>query len=255
MFGLSLAALSLREAVQHILAMAHDRETGLVVTPNVDQIVKFERDAHMWRVYREAALALADGMPLVWFSRLVGDQVLPERVTGADLLPAICAEAARRDLSVYFFGGDPGVADAAAERLVDTFPGLKVAGTCCPPYGFENDAALSKEYARTINASGADILFLGVGAPKQEKWGHAHLTQLEVGPILCVGAAFAFAAGLVNRAPSWVQGAGLEWLWRLVKEPRRLWRRYLVDDVGFFWLAVREYLRLRQCGDTQRDRV
>ncbi len=246
LFDLDFERVTLSGAVEQISRAAHKRTTGLVVTPNVDQIVRFGEDAYMHLVYREAMHVYADGMPIVWASRLTGGVGLPARVTGADLLPAVCEAAAREHYSVYFFGGDPGVADAAAERMRQMHPGLKVAGTCCPPWGFEHDDALSRRMIAEINASGAQVLFLGVGAPKQEKWGHRYRASLQVGPIVCVGAAFAFAAGIARRAPRILQESGFEWCWRLAMEPRRLWRRYLVDDTRFLAKAVREIRSVRR---------
>lgn len=240
MFGLRFERVALAGAVAQVITAARTRTTGLVVTPNVDQIVKFGADPFMHEVYRSALHVYADGMPLAWLSHLLGCRGLPGRVTGADLLPAVCCQAAEEGLGVFFCGGDPGVAQAAADCMRARFAGLVVAGVNCPPHGFERDADGSARLVDEINRSGADILFLGVGAPKQEKWGFNQLARLQVGPILCVGAAFSFAAGLVRRAPLVVRRCGMEWAWRLALEPRRLWRRYLVDDMRIFVLAWRE---------------
>lgn len=252
MFGLRFERVTLGGAVDQVLAAARARTTGLVVTPNVDQIVKFDRDPAMHQAYKRALHVYADGMPLVWISRFLGAEGLHERITGSDLVPAVCAGAAREGASVYFFGGDIGVAQLAGDRMRQRFPGLLVAGCSCPPFGFERDAQISAQLVNDINRSGADIVFLGVGAPKQEKWGDFHADKLRVGPMLCVGAALSFAAGLVERAPAVVQRSGLEWAWRLALEPRRLWRRYLVDDMRIFPLAMRE---LRAASRRRRDRV
>lgn len=245
-FGLRFERVALPDAVAQIMAAARARTTGLVVTPNVDQIVKFGDDPFMHQVYRSALHVYADGMPLVWLSHLLSRDSLPGRVTGADLLPAVCREAAQEGLSVYFCGGNPGVAEAAADCMRARFGGLKVAGISCPPFGFETDEDASARLVDDINRSGADILFLGVGAPKQEKWAFQHMSRLQVGPILCVGAAFSFAAGLVRRAPWFVRTCGMEWAWRLGLEPRRLWRRYLVDDMHIFVLAWQEWQQARR---------
>ena len=248
MFGLHFERVQLADAVAQVLTAARSRSCGLVVTPNVDQVVRFDADQRMHQVYRSAWRVYADGMPLVWISWLLDKRGLPGRVTGADLLPAVCGAAAREGLSVFFCGGEPGVAQAAADRMVERFDGLVVAGVSCPPWGFEHDADCSARLVEEINRSGAHILFLGVGAPKQEKWGFDQLGRLQVGPVLCVGAAFSFAAGLVRRAPKLVRSCGLEWAWRLALEPRRLWRRYLVDDTRIFWLTLRELRMARQRG-------
>lgn len=246
LFGLRFDRVDMVGAVAQVMAAAQARRPCLVVTPNIDQIVKFGADPFMHQVYRSALHIYADGMPLVWISRLLGHQRLPARVTGADLLPAVCCQAAQAGLSVYFCGGEPGVAEAAAHSMRARFDGLVVAGVNSPPHGFEFDEHQSALLVDDINRSGARILFLGVGAPKQEKWAFQHLSRLNVGPILCVGAAFSFAAGLVRRAPRWVRDCGMEWAWRLGREPRRLWRRYLVDDMKIFALTWREFQQVKR---------
>lgn len=255
MFGLRFERVQLAEAVEQVMAAARLRRKGLVVTPNVDQVVKFEADPLMHEVYRNAMCVYADGMPLVWLSRVLDASGLPGRVTGSDLFPAVCQQAAKEGLGVFFCGGDEGVAETAAERLRSSCPGLIVSGINCPARGFERDAAASARLVDEINRSGAAILFLGVGAPKQEKWGASHMAGLQVGPILCVGAAFGFAAGNVRRAPSLIRRAGMEWAWRLGLEPRRLWRRYLVDDTRIFGLAWREFRDSQRRGREALDRI
>lgn len=255
MFGLRFERVNLPAAVEQVMAAASTHRKGLVVTPNVDQVVKFEADPSMHDVYRNAMRVYADGMPLVWLSRLLDAKGLPGRVTGADLVPAVCREAAKEHLSVFFCGGEPSVAQAAADRMRECFEGLIVAGVSCPANGFERDEEASARLVDEINRSGADILFLGVGAPKQEKWGSNHLARLQVGPVLCVGAAFSFAAGLVQRAPAFVGAAGMEWAWRLGLEPRRLWRRYLVDDTRIFALAWREFRNSQRRGRDALDQI
>lgn len=246
MFGFLFEKVSLPEAVLQIIAAAQSARKGLVVTPNVDHVIMLQDDAEMRRIFQNALFRYADGMPLVWLSRLTSNSPLPERVTGADLLPAVCAQAAEHGLRVYFLGGNPGIADKAAANLVRRSPGLVVAGTYCPPFGFEDDAEQTSRMVDDINSKRVDILFMGVGAPKQEKWAYANLNRLQVGPILCIGAAFDFAAGSSKRAPLAVQKAGLEWFWRLMHEPRRLWKRYLLRDSRFIPMAWRELTSHKQ---------
>lgn len=247
LFTLSFETTTLEGAVRRIVEKALAHTKGLVVTPNVDHIVLMRDDPRMRAVFGSALFVYADGMPLVWLSRLVyGRAGFPERVAGADLLPAVCAAAAATTLRVYFLGGAPGVAEKIRDKMLLAHPGLHVAGVGCPPIGFEHDAAETTRIIEHINSLNVDVLFIGVGTPKQEKWAHDHLARLRVGPILCVGAAFDFAAGTKTRAPRFIQQAGFEWLWRLVHEPRRLWRRYLVQDRRFFGMALAEIRRLRR---------
>lgn len=242
MFGIKFSPLTLKQATDAIIQMACVRERGLVVTPNVDHIVTLHKDTEFREIYARAKLIVADGMPLVWLSKLLVGTSLPERVTGADLLFSVCEMAAKHNLSVAFIGGLPGVADKAKEKLVELNPALQVVATHCPPFGFENSVVETQEIIDICKHKRPNILFFGVGAPKQEKWCDKHLEQLDVGPILCTGAAFDFAAGKVKRAPEWMRKYGLEWLWRLMGDPVRLWRRYIVRDSVFLIYAAVEFI-------------
>jgi len=248
LFGLIFESLSLNEASKQIIVAAKNRHKGLVVTPNVDHIVMMERDHEMREIFQKALFRFADGMPLVWLSRLMFKSPLPERVTGSDLFPAVCQAAAREKLSVYFLGGNPSVAEAAAVKLKDRNPDLIVSGIYSPPFGFELDPEETSQIISRVNDSGARILFIGVGTPKQEKWAYSNLASLNTGPILCIGASFDFIAGTVKRAPRFIQKSGFEWLWRLIKEPRRLWRRYILRDSRFIILAFREWINIKKKG-------
>lgn len=240
LLGVSFERATLSSAVAQILNAGKEKKKGLVVTPNVDHIVMLQNDSDMKRIYDNALFRYADGMPIVWLSKIVKGESLPERVTGADLLIAVCEKAAKTDLNIYLLGGNPGIAEQAATKLKGKFAGLKISGLYCPPFGFENRPEETDWIIKEINARKVDILFIGVGAPKQEKWAAKHSDRLQVGPILCVGAAFDFAAGVINRAPLWVQRSGCEWIWRLASEPTRMWRRYLIRDSCFIPLAWKE---------------
>ncbi len=224
----AIHCLSRQEAIEAILAMAISPRAHAVVTPNSDHIVMLEDNAELRAAYAKADLVLADGMPLVWASRWIGPR-LPERVTGAELMPLLCAEAARRQLRVYFLGAGPGIAEEAKRRLEEEYPGLQVCGTYSPPLGFEKDASQNRVILERLRAAEAHLIFVGLGAPKQELWIAAHQDQLSRGVFLGVGAAIDFCAGHIKRAPIWMQKLGLEWTYRLLQEPRRLARRYLRD--------------------------
>lgn len=243
LFGIVFDSMTFGEALDAVFDAGRQRRKGLVVTPNVDHIVNISRDQDLRALYRRATLVLADGMPVVVTGRLSKDGYLPERVTGADLFPAIAERAAKEGLSIALVGGNPGVADRAADVLRTRYPGIRIVGTYCPPFGFEHDTAESESIVGLCNEWRPDFLFLGVGSPKQERWGDKHLGQLDVGPVLCVGAAFDFVAGSIKRAPRWMQKAGLEWAWRLLHEPRRLGRRYLGKGFAFLPLAMREIVK------------
>lgn len=249
MFGLDFSQTSLLEAISILSEEARGGEVKLVFTPNVDHLVLLEENNEFKRAYQEADFILADGMPVVWFSRLIGKR-LPERVAGADLFPGLCGISAQKRLRVFLLGGDPKVTPETARKLTHQFPGLLIAGIATPPIGFEKDVGLNLELIDSINKSSPDILFIALGAPKQEIWSYHHRKQLNVGLIIGVGGAFDLVAEVVPRAPHWIRSAGFEWLWRLSNDPRRLWRRYLIRDLRFFGIAFQEWRKQR---DDQRN--
>jgi N-acetylglucosaminyldiphosphoundecaprenol N-acetyl-beta-D-mannosaminyltransferase len=246
LFGLQFHAVTVDLAARLILQAAGEKRKVLVITPNVDHVIHIQNDEKIRKIYQKADFILADGMPLVWLSRcLPGRLPLPERINGTELMLRVSALAAKQGQSIALAGGKTGAAELAGRTLVKQFPGLRVVGTCCPPFGFESDVTETGSILQFLEDNQPDILFLGVGAPKQEIWAAEHFDQLAAGAILCVGSSIEISAGLIRRAPLWIRQAGFEWLWRLLMEPGRLWKRYLVDDMAFFPLAVREW-RLAQ---------
>jgi len=227
---LAFDQINLAEAAHRVLELARSPECSLVVTSNVDHVVRAESDPEFAGIVRRAALVTADGMPIVWASHLSGCP-LPARVTGADLVPTVAALAAASGQSLFLMGGMPGEAELAAHNLRAKHPGLIIAGTYSPPFGFERDPVECRKMVSLINESRTDILCLGVGSPKQEKWLDAHRAELACGVALGVGATIAFIAGTLDRAPPWMRGLGLEWVFRLSREPKRLFWRYAHDAV------------------------
>lgn len=233
---------TLDEAISTIIGWIENHDTPrYVVTSNVDHIVKLQNDNEFKKIYQDADLVLADGMPLVWAAKFLGTP-LYEKVSGSDLFIKLCEIASRRKFRLFFLGGSPGDAEKAKEVLVRQNPGLLVEGVYCPPFGFEKDEQERKKIVELIKAANPDILFVGLGAPKQEKWIYEHYQKTRVPVSIGIGISFSFAAGTIKRAPVWMQKVGLEWLWRLIMEPRRLWKRYLVDDMMFFWLVLKQKL-------------
>lgn len=212
-------------------ALSHGRG-GWVATPNVDICRAACRDPGVAQMLAGASVTVPDGMPLIWATRLRGDP-LPERVTGASLLFSLTAAAAACGRSVYFLGGAAGVPEAAAIRLTGRHPDLLVAGTDSPPFGFDATAEGVEVVRGKLVAAAPDIVFVGLGFPKQEKLITALAPSLPHAWFVACGAAIPFAAEAMPRAPIWMQRSGLEWLFRLRSEPRRLARRYLVDDLTF----------------------
>ncbi len=216
---------------------------GRIVTPNIDILRQARRDPRAREHVRTAHCVVADGAPLVWASRLRGT-ALPERVAGANLIWSLSAACAADGRSVYLLGGAPGVADRAARVLTDRFPGLRVAGTSCPPFGFEHDPAALQRIRADVSDAAPDLVYVGLGFPKQENLIAQLAPDLPGSWFVGCGGAIAFAAGEQRRAPRWMQRSGLEWLHRLRCEPVRLFRRYLVHDAPFaLWLLTTSLLR------------
>jgi N-acetylglucosaminyldiphosphoundecaprenol N-acetyl-beta-D-mannosaminyltransferase len=213
-----------------------------IITPNVDHVIIYNRDVEFEICYNQAALCLADGMPILWASKFLGTPLI-EKVSGSDLVPRLCELAHIKEYKLFFLGGRPGAAEAAKQKLHQTLINLKVVGTYAPPLGFEKDELELKKIALMIKEAKPDILFVGLGAPKQERWIKKYYQELGVPVSIGVGVTFEFIAGIVKRAPKWMQSTGLEWFWRLCMEPGRLWKRYLIDDMQFFGLILKQKLR------------
>ncbi len=205
------------------------REPGYMVSLNTDIDITLERDPEFMAAHRNASLILLDSQPLFNLARKQGIPV-KEKISGSDLMGPACQWAAEGGWSVFVFGGMPGVPERAAENLSKAYPGLEVAGTLSPDYGFErNPAKLADALARVREVT-PDILFVCLGAPKSEKLVHEHVSDFGTPFTLIVGAAVDFWAGNVKRAPKWISDHSLEWLYRFLQEPRRLFKRYFVDS-------------------------
>lgn len=228
-------------ALAAIVAAVRQEKPCYVVTPNSDHLVMLEDDETLRRIYQDAFLVVADGMPLVWASRLLG-QSLPERVTGSELMPELCALAASQGFKIFLLGAGPGVAEEAKRRLEIQYPGLRIVGVYCPPMGFEKNPEVGEEIERLLTTSAPDIIFVGLGAPKQEKWIHQNYKRFAKGVFLGIGASIDFAAGNVKRAPVWMQKSGTEWVYRLLQEPKRLAKRY-AKDTYVLWIIARQFFR------------
>jgi N-acetylglucosaminyldiphosphoundecaprenol N-acetyl-beta-D-mannosaminyltransferase len=209
----------------------------LIMGPNA-QLVGLARSMPKFALALQSAhLNVPDGISVVLASRLLGTPI-PERVTGGELMERLCEECAHHGLSVFLLGGLPGAAIGAAEALARRYPGLRIAGCYCPPHGFESDPLELSTIRRLVSRAVPDLLCVAFGAPKQEIWMHENCPTLPIGAAISVGAALDTSAGLRKRAPHWTQELGLEWLYRLLKEPRRLWRRYLLGNPRFLAIVL-----------------
>jgi N-acetylglucosaminyldiphosphoundecaprenol N-acetyl-beta-D-mannosaminyltransferase len=242
-------ALTFAEGLAEIDALVRLGRGGSVFTPNVDHVVLADRDRSFRRAYRSASLSFADGTPVLWASRLLGER-LPAKLSGSDMVVPIAELAARRGWRVYLLGGAPGVAAEAADRL-RALCGVNVVGVDDAVIRLDGAGADDAEVIARIRRARPELLLVALGAPKQELWIARTVPKLGATVAVGVGATLDFIAGRVRRAPAWMSAAGLEWLYRLAQEPRRRWRRYLVQDPAFVLIVLRT-LRLRRA---QRRRV
>ena len=226
--------------------IAHAKAGGrpaYVVTANAQHIVLLERDKWFRQIYNHADLVVSDGASLLLAARLYG-RYLPERITGVDIFQRLCGLAAESGLRVFLLGGRPNSANLAAAALRRAFPALQIA-TYCPPFAFEETAQGLADTAAAIRAAKPQLLFVALGAPKQEYWIYRHGLKLSVPLSIGVGGSFEIVAGVVRRAPKWVQSCGLEWFYRLCSEPRRMWHRYLIGNIHFLAIVARQRARRR----------
>jgi N-acetylglucosaminyldiphosphoundecaprenol N-acetyl-beta-D-mannosaminyltransferase len=219
------------------------KKAAYVVTPNVQHIALLAKDSYLCQIYSEAAFVLPDGFSLLLAARALSQRI-PERIAGVDMFEALCKQAAEKGLRVFLLGGRPGSAEKAVAKLKTQYPGLIVSGILCPPLGFEKDQGQQDDIEARIKAAEPDLLFVAFGAPKQEYWIYEHARQLGVPVSIGVGGSFEMVGEVVPRAPKWLHGLGLEWLYRLVREPRRLWKRYLVCIIQLAEIVVRQRLKL-----------
>lgn len=238
--NIEILDLPLMSVAERVMRLADLAEVSLVFTPNVDHFRLMKIDHEFARAYDEATMRLPDGVPLKWMARWQGER-LENRVAGADLFPALCRLAAERGVNIAIVGGGPGVAQQAAERMSRMWPNLRVVATNSPLIGFHLDQQESQSLVDLLNEAKAQIVFVCLGAPKQEKWVFAWRAQLPPGAYVCLGAAVDFAAGSVRRAPRWMQVIALEWLFRLMGDPMRLGKRYALDIVFLFQSAVSHF--------------
>jgi N-acetylglucosaminyldiphosphoundecaprenol N-acetyl-beta-D-mannosaminyltransferase len=231
--------LSLAEALDAIEGLVRAGRGGTVFTPNVDHFVLAEEDERFRAAYRDTDLSLVDGTPVLWAARLIGSP-LPEKVSGSDLLLPVIERAAHFGWRVFLLGAAPGVAERVKGLLEADYPGVQVVGTSSPNVDLSKPVSEQIDIIEAVKAGRPDVLFLALGSPKQEIWAHRIREVMGSTVILGVGASFDFVAGTAKRAPRWISGAGLEWLYRLGHEPRRLWKRYLVRDPKFALIVLRE---------------
>lgn len=230
--------LSMDEAIENIESFIKNKIKSYVVAINVDVVIKMESDKYLNKITDEADMVLVDGKPLVWISKWHGRPV-KSKISGSDLVPEICRVSAEKGYKIFFIGGKEGIADRAKEQLVTKHPNIKIVGTYSPKFGFEKDEAELNKINSIINQANPDILVVCFGCPKQEKYIYENIKNYNATVSICAGATIDFLAGNVKRAPKWISDHGLEWFYRFIKEPRRMFKRYFIDDLKIIKLIFK----------------
>ena len=239
--GIRVDSTSYSALTQQALKWAQGCESRYVCVANVHMMMEAFGSSAFKKIVENSDLVTPDGMPLVWILRLKGQRNQP-RVYGPNIMLHVLAAAERENVELGFYGGKPEVLEALIKRMQARYPNLRVVFSCSPPFRAMSPAE-DEAIVEQINQSGARILFVGLGCPKQEAWMAEHRGQVR-SVMLGVGAAFDFHAGVKMQAPAWIQKVGLEWLFRLIQEPRRLWRRYLYHNPRFIVLALADIFGL-----------
>lgn len=250
--GVGLSVTSMKAALGEIAGWIERGEQQYVCVTSVHGVMESQRDPELMRIHNESGLTIPDGAPMLWAGRFAGAREM-ERMRGPDFMLALCQLAAERGWRSYLYGGAPGTPELLTRQLAERFPGLTVAGAYSPPFRDltrEEDA----EIVKRINAASPDLVWVGLSTPKQERWMASHVGRIEAPVLLGVGAAFDVHAGLIPQAPRWLRPSGLEWVFRLSRDPRRLWRRYLRNNPLFVAKIIRHPPSLRADGaDGRRD--
>lgn len=244
--------LTFAQALDEIGVLVDSGRGGRVFTPNVDHVVMAEDDAAFRQAYAAAELSLVDGKPLIWASRLLGE-ALPEKISGSDLVWPLLERAGRKAWRVYLLGGADGVGAEAAEVMRQRY-GVNVVGIDAPRVSRDGQVQDAGEALAKIRAARPDLLLVALGAPKQELLIHSIAAEIRPAVALGLGASLDFIAGRLQRAPRWMSDSGFEWLYRLAREPRRLWRRYLLNDPRFAAILARDLVRKRLSATRVRPR-
>lgn len=227
-----------------LLELLRRMDKGVLITPNVDHLMKVQRDKEFYQLYKQADWVVCDSNVVQLALRFLGKPVR-EVIPGSSLFPAYCAHHKENAaVRLFLLGAAPGVADLAAANINQKAGRAMVVAAHSPSYGFEKNEEECLALVDRVNRSGATVLVVGVGAPKQEKWIFKYKEQMPgVQLFMALGATLDFEAGTLQRAPQWMQQIGMEWFYRLIKEPRRLWKRYIVDDLPFFGLVLKEKMQ------------
>lgn len=231
--------VNMTETVQAIESMIVDGKKHYVVAINVDVVMKIEEDKYLKEITDNADMVLVDGKPLMWISNYHKKPV-KAKISGSDLVPLLCEVSAEKGYSIFIIGGKYGIAEQAKKKLEEKHPAINIVGTYAPPFGFEKDEVELTRINEMISDVHPDLLIACFGCPKQEKWIYENYHKYDAKVSVCAGATVDFLAGNVNRAPKWMSEAGLEWFYRFLQEPKRMFKRYFIDDVKILKL-IKKY--------------
>lgn len=231
--------VNMDETVCAIEKMIAKKKKSYIVAINVDVVMKIEKDIYLKKITDNADMVLVDGQPLVWIAKWHKSPV-KAKVSGSDLVPELCKVASKKNYSIFIIGGKDGIAEKAKSNLKEKLPNINIVGVYAPPFGFEDDADELNKINKMITKVHPDILIACFGCPKQEKWIFENYKKYDATVSICAGATVDFLAGSIKRAPVWMRQLGLEWLFRFMKEPRRMFKRYFIDDLKII-LLVRKY--------------
>ena len=230
--------VTLDETLDEIDGFIQKRKKSYIIAINVDVVMKMESDTYLRKITDNADMVLVDGKPLIWISKL-HKRPIKEKVSGSDLVPELCRMAADKNYSIFIIGGKDGVAEQAKNKLEQKYPDIRIIGTYAPPLGFEKDEAELKKINQMISDLHPDLLIGCLGCPKQEKWIYENYMKYDAAVSVCAGATVDFLAGNIKRAPRWMSDHGLEWFYRFLQEPKRMFKRYFVDDVKILKLIFK----------------
>lgn len=237
--GINIDNLTLDETIDRIFSFIREKKPVQIVGVNVDQIVRVNQNTYSKKIFNEAKLVFVDGKPIMAMSKLLGYPI-KQRTTGPDLMEEICKKGAKFGYKIFLLGAGPGVAVKCGKILMNKYPGIVVVGSYSPPFGFEKNKEEINKINEMLKTSEADMLFVGMGSPKQDIFIYENMDKYQIPVSFSMGAALDFIAGNIERAPRWMINCGLEWAHRISQNPKRLWKRYLVDDMVIIPIFLKE---------------
>lgn len=230
--------VTMDETIEKIENMIQSQKKSYIVPINVDVVMKIEEDEKLKKIINEADMVLVDGKPLIWISKIKRNKI-KEKVSGSDLVPKLCEVSNKKGYSIFIIGGKEGIAEKAKQKLEEKYNNINIVGTYAPPFGFEKNQEELNKINEMISLVKPDLLFACFGCPKQEKWIYDNYNKYDAKVSICAGATVDFLAGNVKRAPKWMSNCGLEWFYRFLQEPKRLFKRYFIDDIKIIKLLFK----------------